>query len=650
MKQVAAYGFWRSPFTAELVAGESVRLGEPRIDTESVYWLEGRPSEGGRTALVRRGPDGGIRDRLERRWNVRSRVHEYGGGAYAVADGTVYFSDSADRRLYRAVPSRDPKPLTPPGPRRYADLEVDKHRDLLVSTCEDHSDAGREAEQSIVALDLARPRPAPRTLVSGADFYASARLSPRGDRLCWLEWRHPNMPWDGTDLWVGALSGDGEIRERRKVAGGPRESVFQPQWSPAGELYFVTDRSGYWNLYRDDGSDVAPVYPCEAEFGLPQWLFGMSTYGIAEDGRILAAYCRDGEWGLALIDRKGAFEPIETPYCLIDGVAVRGSTAVFRAASPSLPSQLVRFDLGTRNREILARSAELPEALLNGISTGCPISFRSVAGRTVHGFYFAPWNPDFEAPPDEKPPMIIRLHGGPTAAASNALSLSAQFWTSRGFALLDLNYSGSTGYGRSYRTRLDGNWGVADVDDTVAAARHFASAGLADPDRIIVKGGSAGGYTALCCLAFRDEFAAGASYYGISELKGLARDTHKFESRYHETLIGPWPARSAVYEERSPLSAADRVSAPTIFFQGAEDPVVPKEQTEVMVEALRSRGIPVAYYLFEGESHGFRDGATVRRALEAELGFYCATLLRRGSAARQTSTVLQCRDIVPKAS
>ncbi len=630
MKQVAEYGFWHSPFTSDLVAGESIRLSQPRIDGDSVYWLEGRPAEGGRTALVRREPGGRVRDELPAPWNVRTRVHEYGGGAYGVVGGTVYFSENRDQRIYAAQPGAHPEPLTPEGPWRYADFEFDIPRRRLLAVREDHSDPQREAVQSIVAIDLDGSCAPPRTLRSGADFYSNPRTSPDGKSVCWLEWHHPNMPWDGTELWIGSLGEEGEIRQCYRVAGGPSESIFQPQWAPNGGLYFVSDRTGFWNLYRYESGVAVSVHERNAEFGLPQWVFGMSTYGISDEGIIVCAYCENGRWSLGTVDLSGELNWIETPYTEIDGIDVTGSAAVFRGASPSEPSALVRLDLLTGEREVLKRSAELSRDLRRYVSIARSVSFPSATGEAVHAFHLAPRNPDFAAPEGEKPPLIIRLHGGPTAAASDSLSLSAQFWTSRGFAVLDLNYGGSTGYGRAYRERLNRQWGVVDVDDTVAAARYLAGTGQADPDRIIVKGGSAGGYTALCCLAFRDEFAAGASYYGISELKGLARDTHKFESRYHETLIGPWPAESSTYEARSPLGAAGQLTAPTIFFQGSEDPVVPKDQTEAMVDALRARGIPVAYYLFEGESHGFRDGANVRRALDGELAFYCAMLLRKG--------------------
>lgn len=626
---VAEYGFWKSPITADLVAGKSIRISEPTLDGGEVYWLEGRPAEGGRTALVCRGSEGDIRDLLQAPSSVRTGVHEYGGGAYAVLDGTVYFSEARDRLLYRLSPDGRLRALTADGPQRYADLEVDAARERIIAVCEDHSDSGREAQQSLVAIASGPDIQPVRCLLKGSDFYSNPRASPDGARLCWLQWQHPNMPWDGTELWVGNLGADGGLGEREKVAGGANESIFQPQWSPKGDLHYVSDRTGYWNLYRHDGS-ASPLHQREAEFGLPQWVFRMSTYGFARDGRILVAYCEHGRWSLGLLDGSGELDPIQTQYSQVDSVTVSGAEAVFRAASPTEAPALVRMDLSSRRIETLRESAEIPEHARRFYSHPSSEYFRSGDGTAAHAFFYKPYNPDFEAPPEEKPPLIVRIHGGPTAAASDALSLTVQFWTSRGFALADLNYGGSTGFGRAYRERLNGQWGVVDVEDAVAAAQHFVAQGQADENRLIVKGGSAGGYTALCCLAFRDVFAAGASYYGISELAGLAEETHKFESRYHDTLIGEWPAQEALFRERSPLGRAGQVKAPVIFFQGSDDPVVPKAQTEAMVVALRLSGVPAAYHLFEGESHGFKEAVHIRQALEAELGFYATMLLRMG--------------------
>ena len=631
MTVTAEYGFWKSPITSDLVAAESIRLNEPRLDGDAIYWLEGRPAERGRTVLVRRGPDGSIRDGLPPPWNVRSRVHEYGGGAYAVAQGSLYFVENRDQRLYHQHPVGTCEPLTPASTARYADIVVDGPRNRLLAVCEDHSGKGREAVQSIVAVDWRRPGLTPRVLVSGADFYSSPRLSPDGSRMCWLEWNHPNLPWDGTELWTGEFSPDGNVVARDKVAGGPSESIFQPHWSPGGVLHFVSDRNGFWNLHLQRANRVHPLLERDAEFGLPQWVFGMSTFGFATDGRVLCAYCEDGVWSMGVVAPDGGFTPVDTPYSQIDDIVVRGSTAVFRGASPSESSSLVRLDLASGESEVLRRSSAPPDEIRKYFSVPESISCSVPSGnRDVHAFYYASRNPDFEAPPGEAPPLIIRLHGGPTGAASNALQLAIQFWTSRGFAYVDLNYGGSTGFGRAYRERINGEWGVSEVEDTVQAARSLVALGLADPDRMIVKGASAGGYTVLRCLSCSDLFAAGASYYGIGDLRALAGDTHKFESRYLDRLVGPWPEAEALYSERSPLLSAGSIEAPTIFFQGSEDEVVPQAQAAAMVSAMRHNNIPVAYYLFEGESHGFRDGENIKRSLDAELGFYGTFVLKGG--------------------
>ncbi len=631
MTVTAEHGFWKSPITSDLVANESLRLSEPRVDGDAIYWLEGRPAEGGRTVPVRREPDGSIRDELPPPWNVRTRVHEYGGGAYAVVDGTLYFTENRDQRLYRKHPDGVPEPLTPESGSRYADIVADFRRSRLLAVCEDHSETDREAVQSIVAVDLQRPGSVPRVLVSGSDFYSNPRLSPDGGRMCWLQWHHPNMPWDGTELWVGEWSADGGVGARRKVAGGTRESVFQPQWSPDGVLHFVSDRNGFWNLYVERESRARPLHERNAEFGLPQWVFGMSTFGFTMDGRVLCSYCEKGVWNLGLVAPNGDLAPVDTPYSQIEDIAVQGGTAVFRGASPRESAALVRLDPASGESDVLRRSSDPPDVFRKYFSVPEAISCSSTSDESdLHAFYYAPRNPDFEPPPGEKPPLIIRLHGGPTGAASNALQLSIQFWTSRGFAVVDLNYGGSTGFGRAYRERINGRWGVSDVADTVQVGSSLAALGLADPARMIVKGGSAGGYTVLRCLSCTGMFAAGASYYGIGDLRALATDTHKFESRYLDTLIGPWPEAEALYTERSPLRSANDIEAPTIFFQGSEDQVVPTAQTAAMVAAMRNNNVPAAYYLFEGESHGFRDGANIKRALDAELGFYATFVLRMG--------------------
>ncbi len=618
-RKTAAYGSWASPITAQQIAESSIGLGQIALDARDVYWTEMRPAEGGRYAVVR-WRDGVTQDVLPAPFSARTRAHEYGGGAFCVFDGSVYFSNDGDQRLYRLTPGEAPRALTPEAPRRYADGVMDRRHNRLLCVCEDHG-AGGASVNTIVSIALSGGDE-PRTLISGNDFYAAPRLSPDGRRLAWLTWNHPNMPWDGTELWLAEVAPDGSPANARRVAGGREESVFQPVFSPDGTLYFVSDRSNWWNLYRLRDAGIEALAPMAAEFGLPQWVFGMSTYAFESAQRLVCAMNHAGTWRLAVLDTDTLrFEFIETPFTDIGAVTAAAGQAVFIAASPTMPAAIARLDLATRRHEILrsASSQAPPPAYLSAPQT---LVYPTAGGEQAHAFYYPPANRDFQAPAGEQPPLLVLGHGGPTASASSALNLKIQFWTSRGFAVLDVNYRGSTGYGREYRRQLDGRWGVADVEDCLAGARHLVERGLADARRLAIRGGSAGGYTTLCALTFHDLFRAGAVYYGVSDLEALARDTHKFEAHYLDRLIGPYPTRADLYRARSPIHHADRLSCPAIFFQGLEDRVVPPDQTERMVNALRTKGIPVAYVPFAGESHGFRRAENIQRALEAELYFY----------------------------
>lgn len=610
------YGSWRSPITSGLIVSETIRFGQTFIDGEDLYWLELRPQEKGRQVIVRRTPDGASADVNPAPFNARTRVHEYGGGAYLAADGAVYYSNFADQRIYRQRPGTAPEALTPEGAWRYADAILDRSRKRLICIREDHSAAGREAANAIVSVSLETG--AATVLASGKDFYSSPRLAPDATRLAWLEWNHPNMPWDGTELWVGELDGTGAVAARSLVAGGETESIFQPEWSPAGLLHFVSDRTGWWNLYRRRDGRVEALAPMQAEFGGPQWGFRMSFYGF-DRGRIVCAYTQNGVWRLARID--GALEPIELPYSEIFRVTVGNAVALLGVGSPTEPSAVVRLDLDTRRIEVLR--SETAVTLDRGyLSIPQPIEFPTDGDRTAYAIYYAPKNRDFAAPAGERPPLLVMSHGGPTGAARSALDLEVQYWTSRGIAVVDVNYGGSTGYGRAYRERLNGEWGIVDMNDCANAALHLVRQGLADPARLAITGGSAGGYTTLCVLTFRSEFRAGASHFGVSDLEALASDTHKFESRYLDRLVGPYPERRELYRARSPINHAERLSCPLILFQGLEDKVVPPEQSRRMFEAARAKGLPVAYLAFEGEQHGFRQAANIKRALDGELYFY----------------------------
>jgi dipeptidyl aminopeptidase/acylaminoacyl peptidase len=621
--KVAPYGAWKSPISSASVVERAIGFGQVAVDADTVYWSESRPHEGGRSVIVSRSADGTVSDLTPTPFNARTRVHEYGGGAFVVGDGRVVFSNFADQRLYRLDPGGEPRPITADGPWRYADAVVDGGRDRLICVREDHGDGTAEPVNEIVAVGLDGRDEGGRVLVSGADFYASPRLSPDGRQLAWLAWNHPNMPWDGCELWLAEMGNDGALGDARCIAGGVDESIFQPEWSPDGVLHFVSDRSGWWNLCRWQDGAAEALCPMEAEFGKPQWAFGMSTYNFETATRLVCAYTREGRWHLARLDRSsGKLEPRDAPaYSSLDGVRVGDGKAYFVAATPSEPAALIELDLETGESTVLHRSAEV--AVDAGyLSTPEAVEFPTDGGLTAHAYYYPPCNRDFAAPEGEKPPLLVKSHGGPTGATADGLRLAVQYWTSRGFAVLDVNYGGSTGYGRAYRARLDGQWGVVDLDDCVNGARFLVARGDVDPERLAISGGSAGGYTTLCALAFRDTFKAGASHYGIGDLEALARDTHKFESRYLDQMIGPYPARADLYRERSPIYHTEGLSCPVIFFQGLDDKVVPPAQAEAMVAALREKGLPVAYVPFEGEQHGFRQAANIRRALDGEFCFY----------------------------
>ncbi len=621
MSITAPYGSWKSPITSELIVSKNISLGSAFFAGEDIYWIEARPSDGGRQVLVRRTLDGQISDVTPAPFNVRTRVHEYGGRCHVIHDGVLYFANFADQRLYAQKIGGDPQPLTPEGELRYADPIVDAARRRLICVREDHTQPGKEATNTLASIDLTDgARQA--VLVSGHDFYSDPRLSPDGRRLSWLAWNHPNLPWDGTELYVAELQADGSLGTAVLVAGGPEESIFQPEWSPDGVLHFVSDRSGWWNLYRWAGGQVEALHPMEAEFGLPQWVFGMDTYGFASAERIICTFTRNGVWQLASLDlRTKELTRIATPYSDILRPDVKGNQVLFLGASPTIPFCVVKLDLSSGQMETLRCSSQV-EIDPGYLSLPQVIEFPTENGQTAFANFYPPQNKDYTAPSGELPPLIVHSHGGPTSAYSTAFNLGTQFWTSRGFAVVDVNYGGSTGYGRKYRERLNGQWGVVDVNDCANAARYLASQGLVDGARLAISGGSAGGYTTLCALAFTDVFKAGASHFGIGDLETFVYDTHKFESRYLDRLVGPYPERKDLYRQRSAIHYVDQINCPVILFQGLEDKIVPPSQSETMFAAVRAKGLPAAYVPFEGEQHGFRKAENIRRALEGELYFY----------------------------
>jgi dipeptidyl aminopeptidase/acylaminoacyl peptidase len=594
-------------------------------DGDDLYWIQTRPSEEGREVLVVRRADGTIEDVSPAGVNVRSRVHEYGGGAYAVRGGLVVYSDFESGILYRLDAGAEPRPITSPGESRYADLQLDPGGERVIAVREDHTGVGTQREQAqneLVAIPLDGGAD-PQVLVSGHDFFGAPRSSPDGGRLAWLAWDHPDMPWDATELWVAELDEDGRTAGARRVAGGPGESVAEPLWAPDGSLCFVSDRTGWWNLYRlTEAGREEPLAPLEAEFSYPAWLFGGSSYGFGGSGDIICTFRQAGRDHLARI-RPGAgrVEEIQQPFTEIGHLRVGSSDAVFIGSDPRQPNAVARLDLETAEVSILHESGALPVDA-GYLSEPDFISYPAEDGSTAFALFYPPTNPDFRAPAGERPPLVVMTHGGPTAAAWSGFNPWIQFFTSRGFAVLDVDYGGSVGYGRAYRQRLEGQWGVVDVGDVVAATGFVCEQGLADRERTAIRGGSAGGFTTLAALTFRDVFRAGASYFGLGDLSAFVSETHKFESRYLDRLVGPYPERADLYRDRSPINSIDRLSSPLLVLQGLDDRIVPPAQAEQIVAALRQKQIPYAYLAFEGEDHGFRGEHAIRRSLEAELSFY----------------------------
>lgn len=645
----APYGSWDSPITADLIVANTVSLIGTALEGRDTYWLEMRPAEAGRTVLMHQRADGSVREVNAAPFSLRNRVHEYGGGSFVVHQQTVYFSNNDDQRLYRLTPGQEPWPLTPELPLRFADGQIDGRRDRWIGIREDHrvepnpqngaaASLPPEPTNAIVAVSLQGDANGGTILVSGDDFYASPRLSPDGTQLAWVSWSHPHMPWDRADLWVGTFQADGSLGDIRQVAGGPAEAVVEPKWSPGGQLYFVSDRgTGWWRFHRWTGSTVEAVCDAnlefqqqfaDAEFGLPHWVFCMDLYAFASEDQIVCTYTQSGIWHLALVDtRSGSVEKVTSPYTEISDLQASPERAVFIAGSATGPTEVVQLDLATRKLTTLQSSSQL-DLDPGYFSVPEQITFPTSDGQVAHGIYYPPTHPDYAAPRHprhprhERPPLLVKSHGGPTAAARSCMNLGIQYWTSRGFAVLDVNYRGSTGYGRAYREALRGQWGVVDVEDCVHGAKYLVARGDVDGDRLTINGGSAGGYTTLCALTFHDVFKAGASRYGISDLTALASDTHKFEARYLDGLVGPYPESEALYRARSPIHHADRLSCPIIFFQGLKDEVVPPNQAEQMVAVLKAKQLPVAYVPFPEEYHGFRQAESIKRSLDGELFFY----------------------------
>lgn len=618
-----------------MVASSGVRLSMPWLAGDTVWWLEGRAAEAGRVALVRAPAGEEPADAIPGDFNVRTSVHEYGGGGYCIHGETAFISNFDDQRLYRVDPGSEPVPLTPEVEARrdrYADGRITPDGTLWIGVRERHAESDRSVD---VVNEIVTVRTdgssEPRVIASGRSFYSTPRVSLDGTRLCFLAWDLPWMPWDGCELFTADLGVDGSLSGLTHVAGADgEEAIWQPEWSPSGDLVFASDRSGWWNLERVRGDERSVLYEAEAEFGYPAWTFGSRSFAFLGDGRIACAYDSDGFTSFGILEPEtGVLEPLDIGLDALGGspyVAADGSHVVLAAGAAAIPNRLVRIHVDSGRLEVL-RESSATDVDPAYFSLPRPVEFPTEGGLTAHALFFPPTSPDFEAPEGELPPLIVMSHGGPTGNATAIFNLETQFWTSHGFAVVDVNYGGSTGFGRAYRERLNGQWGVVDLQDCVNAALYLVEQGEADPDRLLITGGSAGGYTTICALTFTDVFAAGATYFGIADLEQFGGgETHKFELQYEHTLVGPYPETADLYRERSPIHFADQIRTPMLVLQGEDDRIVPPAQAELIVDALRERGVPHAYLLFEGEGHGFRKAENITTSLEAEISFYAQVL------------------------
>lgn len=626
-KQKAAFGSWESPITTDLMLEDNVGLGEISVFKNEIYWIEMRPQEKGRYVIVKQTAAGEYIDVIPPEYNARTRVHEYGGGSYLITEKGVVFSNFSDQALYLIDTNNNCTRLTDKQSCRYADMIYDKFNNRLICVREDHTDEETEAKNTIVAVSLdasVSSTDKQKILVEGADFYSNPRLSHDGKSLCWISWNHPNMPWDDTCLSLAKIKQDGELAEYTHVLDGSNsnESVCQPTWSSENILYFVTDKNNWWNLYRLNDNKVECVAEMEAEFAVPQWSFREANYDFIDENNILAIYRQNGLAYLSKINiSERSIETLALPYTDLESVSCNNKTVCFLAASPTQFPAIIKYDLETNRTKVIRKANNLKLDEEN-ISIGESLSFPVDEKNNAHAFFYRPRNKAFTGLEGEKPPLIVMSHGGPTGESHNGIKMVAQFFSSRGFAVLDVNYGGSSGYGRAYRQRLNREWGIVDVNDCSKAALYVAEQGWADKERLAIRGGSAGGFTTLASLAFTDVFKAGASHYGVSDLEALAKETHKFESRYLDSLIGAYPEEQELYKQRSPIYSVDKLSCPVIFFQGLEDKIVLPNQAEMMVDALKEKGIAVAYIAYEGEQHGFRQAKNIKRTLEAELFFY----------------------------
>jgi dipeptidyl aminopeptidase/acylaminoacyl peptidase len=595
---------------------------ELQIDDGNLYWTEIRPAEKGRSVVVRRTKDGKIEDVTPPNQSARTLAHDPGMAAYIVSKGMVYFSNYSDQRLYRQVVGEESsRPITPAlGDVRYTDADMDR----LICLREDHRSAANQPLCDLVGIDL-EGKAEPVSLVSGNDYYISPRVSPDGSKLAWVTWNNPSLVSFGCELWQGNVSADGTVQDAKKIAGGKDESVTQPKWSTDGVLHFISDRSNWWNLYRYEDGEIEPMCPMNAEFTEPPVVLKASTYAFTHSGKIFCTYFQDTLWHLAILDESSQnIADIKSDYNGGGYLVTDERYGYFVGATRTKADSIVRYDFGTDEFDVLYSPVGL-DVDSGYLSPGEVVDFPTSDGWTAHAIYYSPKNKDFAGFPGELPPLLVFAHGGPTGERSVSFDLDKQYWTSRGFGYLDVNYGGSCGYGREYRKRLDGNWGVVDVDDCVNGAIYMSrTTGRVDPDHLIVRGASAGGYTVMASVAFRERvYSAAASHFGLSDLERMKLETHEYGT---DRFVGPYPERRDLYIERSPRYSASKISTPIIIFQGLEDKIVPRDQAELIVDALRKNKVPFAYIGFEGERHGFRKAENRKKALDSELYFYSKVL------------------------
>ena len=617
-KTVLPFGTWPSSLSAEKVASAAPKINHIQSCNDLVTWVESRPNEGGRNVIIGRSKNGLIKDLIPAPYSHYSRVHEYGGMAYALSENSIYFVNASDQRIYQQpFGTTTPVAITESG-LRFADLIIDSVNQRLIAVCEQHNET-TEPENYLVGISLTAGNKQLTPLARGADFYAYPRISPDGKSLCWIEWNHPNMPWDSTQLWQADIHNHC-LENKRLIAGGDGlEAIFQPQWSPDNRLYYVSDRNNWWNIYSADHGVIVDM---PAEFATPLWQFGMSTYDFIDANTIGCLWTQQGVWYCGFVDiAKGTLQPVANTYKSMQAACCDSGGLYMVAGAPDIADQVVTVSqqgiveaiYSPSNLNIATEDLAKPES----------ISFPTANNTNVQAFFYPPTNSQYCGENNQLPPVIAICHGGPTGATDCSLNLKIQYWTSRGFAVVDINYRGSTGFGRDYRDALNGAWGLADIEDTHYAIKFLTTQQKVDPERCIIRGSSAGGYTVLSALTFTDTFRAGASLYGIGNLETLARDTHKFESRYLDKLVGPYPEQKTIYQQRSPINHIEQLNCPVIFLQGLEDKVVPPSQAELMVSSLKKKGIPVVYVKFPDEGHGFRKAENIIRAMQAELDFYC---------------------------